>query len=209
MGPMNTGEDWGRRLTRFVLATFFGSYIVAAISAGLGILIGVAGALIADVSWPWRLLILVGIFLLVSGVAAAILRWLLPSEFLSPQGTATARTLSSTTPQEDGRRADLQKIRLIRNEIDDGMRIVQRAIGVSQVHDLVSDHNWIAHRNELAAIAEAGDAHRLAGIAWDGFRRYNAAVKARAFISDADLEEIARTAQRAVDALGVAADALR
>jgi hypothetical protein len=105
--------------------------------------------------------------------------------------------------------AGIQKIRLIRNEIDEGARIVERAVGVDQVYELVGDAYWVGHRNELAAVPEAGAAHRLAGRAWEGFRRYNTAVKDRAYISNSDLEQIVADARRAVDALNVAADDLR
>jgi hypothetical protein len=120
-----------------------------------------------------------------------------------------AHEQESQSQENEWRRSSLQKVRLIRNEIDEGTRIVERAIGVSQVHDLVDDTYWIGHRNELAAIPEAGDAHRLAGTAWQGFRRYNNAVKGRTHISDEDLEAIVADGRRAVDALGVAADSLR
>ena len=67
-----------------------------------------------------------------------------------------------------------------------------------------SDVNWVAHRNELAAIPEASSAHGLAANAWYGLSRYNDAVRDRTYISDDDLRGIERYAKRAVDALGVA-----
>lgn len=115
------------------------------------------------------------------------------------------------TPGEtDGEReAQLQKIRLIRGEIDTGRQIVERAIGVSQVYEIVEDDYWVGHRNELAAIPEAGAAHQLCVQAWDGFSRYNRAVNAREFISNDDLTSVAKAAMRANDALGVADDAVQ
>ncbi len=87
--------------------------------------------------------------------------------------------------------------------------MVEGAIGVNQVKAVVSDVRWIAHRDALAEIADAGDGYYLAGIAWEGFRKYNLVVKGRGVILDDELEQIARDGRRAVDALGVAADNLR
>lgn len=149
---------------------------------------------------PYLLLLLTGLFVLSFASIGLLAPHLL--------ARVPAPALPRTEPAAD-RSPSLQKVRLIRNEIDEGTRVVGRAIGVSQVHDHVGDHNWIAHRNELAAIPDAGDAFRLAGIAWEGFARYNDAVKRREFISNEDLEEIVKDGRRAVDALRVAADYLR
>jgi hypothetical protein len=151
-------------------------------------------------------LLLIGLFFLSFasiGLAAPHLLARIPPPS-RPRGEVSAGGAS-----EERRGAALQKVRLIRNEIDTGTRVVQRAIGTPQVDELVDDVYWIGHRNELAGIPEAGDAHRLAGYAWEGFYRYNNAVKARTFISNDDLEAIVRDGQRASTALGVAANALR
>ncbi|MGH7484837.1 MAG: hypothetical protein ACREMY_04410, partial [bacterium] len=118
---------------------------------------------------------------------------------------------SKTINRIDGRNlaADLQKIRLIRGEIDTNGAIVTSAIGVSQVYESAFDDYWVAHRNELSAIPEAGDAHRLCVTAWRGLEKYNRAVSRRTFISNEDLEAIVKGAQRASDSLGVAEDSVR
>ena len=147
---------------------------------------------------PFLVLVLIGLFFLSFAVIGVVAPHVLSHV---PPPARKQRDANGSTP--------LQKVRLIRNEIAEGVDIVTRAVGVSQVYELVVDHNWIGHRNELAAIPEAGDAYRLAGRAWAGFRRYNEAVKGRSPISNEELTEIAADGRRAVDALGVAADALR
>ena len=115
----------------------------------------------------------------------------------------------ATPPERDREReADLQKIRLVRGEIDTGRQIVERAIGVSQVYETVPNDYWVGHRNEIAAVPEAGDAHRLCVASWDGFDRYNRVVNKREFISDDDLRAMAKTAMQASDSLGVADQAV-
>jgi hypothetical protein len=112
---------------------------------------------------------------------------------------------------DDGRdrENEVQKIRLIRGEIDDGREIVERAIGAANVYVLIEDSNWVGHRLTLAKIPEAGDAYNLSRKAWGGFYRYNRHVSARDFKPDEEHAAVVADAQRASDALRVLEDKVR
>jgi hypothetical protein len=109
----------------------------------------------------------------------------------------------------DGVEDELQQIRLVQGELRVGRATVEAAIGISQVHRTVTDTHWKAQQGRLAAIPEAGDGYSLAVESWVGFEKYNEAVRKRTFISDDDLQTIAKTAQRAIDALDIAATDVR
>lgn len=177
--------------------------------------LGLSSVFVALVGWgiwvldvmprPLLILLLIGLFLL----SLAALPWIAArARGFQPAGAPADGAKRNAAPRID-HRAAIQQVRLIRNEIDEGTRIVSRAVGVHKVYDVVSDVNWIAHHDQLAAIPDGGDAHRLAGLAWEGFRRYNYAVKGRTEITDAELTEATENGRRAVEALNVLADVLR
>lgn len=174
------------------------------LSLGIGGLVTTGLSQVVTLETPWN-----GVFF----VSAFLVAWALAVPFskvaISWLSVALQPARRGPTPAARNRGAELRTIRTIRSEIDAGARIVERAIGQEQVREVVSDVNWIAHRNSLAEISDAGDAFRLAGIAWEGFGTYNRAVKGRRFISNDTLQQIAKDGQQAVDALEVAADNLR
>ena len=146
-------------------------------------------------------LLLAGLFVL----SLASLGWAAPDTL----ERAPAPVRSGAEPERGAERSrSLQKVLLIRNEIDEATNAVRRGIGPWQVHDHVDD-NRIAHQNELAAIPAADDAFRLASIAWEGFGRYNDALKRRENLSNETLNQIVNDGKRAVDALCVVIDYLR
>jgi hypothetical protein len=142
---------------------------------------------------PWNYIVIAGVGLVVLSLAIPVSKILF--QWLADRGVT----------EEDRWASELQKINLIRGEVAAGKLVVERAIGQNQVYELVNNDNWFAHRNSLAANRDAIAAYRLAAIAWDGFWRYNAAVDGRTSISNETLDSIAKDAQRADDALGVAA----
>jgi hypothetical protein len=178
-----------------------------ALGGGGGAVIAAITTSAAGLHGGLRYLFLVGIFLSGGAAVVGLARVLLA--FLPVQVEGKLDRPPRSRQLGVGKSVRFQAVRLIRGEIDEGTRVVERAIGVSQVYEVVSDVNWIAHRNELAGISEAGDAYRLAGIACEGFRRYNNAVKGRLPIPNSDLTEITEDGRRAVAALGVLADLLR
>jgi hypothetical protein len=182
------------------------------LSLGIGGVVVTAASRLVSLESPWNLVFFTSVFLIawalvVPASTLAVSR--LQEALRTGWGPATQKRTPGAAAADRDRGAELRTIRTIRGEIDAGIRIVERAVGVEQVYEVVNDANWFAHRNALAAIADAGDGYRLANIAWEGFRTYNDAVKGRRFISNEALEQIARDGRQAVDALGVAADNLR
>lgn len=178
------------RAIRVLFGWFTGNVIWQYGPAGLALAAAAVTGQKAPVSNPWNYLLAVGIFLTVAWLAAIAVR------------IAIHRWPSLDHDRDELR---LQKINLVRGELAVGKRVVERAIGVANVYEQVADLYWTAHRSDLAGIDAASAAYPLAKVAWDGFAQYNRAVEERTFISDDALAAIAVEAQRASDALGVAA----
>jgi hypothetical protein len=163
------------------------------LSFGIGGLVTTGLSQVISLEAPWNVIFLASAFMVA---------WALAVPFAKSALTWISAELTAGSPpvrEEDGRDlgAELRTVRTIRNEIDEGRQIVESAIGQEQVYETVPDAHWFAHRNSLAEIPEAGDAFRLAGVAWRGFDKYNNAVKGRGFISNEDLEQIARDGRQA------------
>lgn len=186
-----------KNFAKVVLSWAFGNWLWSVMPTALGILSGGIVGKKSHVSDLWTYVLAIGVGLTVMCVAAILIR-------VAVNRSPRFAEIVNTTPSEAKRESQLQKLRLVRGEIEVGRRILERSVPLRETYELVHSDNWFAHRNEVAAVPEAGDAHLLAVEAWDGFTQYNEAVNKRSFISREDMNEIARVAQKAVDSLGIA-----